>query len=301
MKRPNFFVVGAPKCGTSALYEYLKGHPEIFMSPIKELHFFSRDVFYDYRPWRLRTLADYLGCFREATTQKCIGECSPTYLGSRSAPDEIKAFNPTARIIIMLRNPAEMMYALHSQHIWDTTEPILDFEAALEADEKWNSVPCQPQSWRLPCLGYRESARFVEQVRNYFRVFGRECVHVIIYDDFTTRTHEVFQDALRFLGVNPDFQPDFRVVNSSHRARSPRLQRFFVQQLAPFAWIVPRRIRRAAGRSLIRLNTVQERRPPMDPELKRRLLEEFYPEVEELSNLLGRNLTSWCKVAGTFN
>jgi hypothetical protein len=292
MRRPDVFIVGAPKCGTTAMYEYLRAHPEIFMSPIKELHYFSTDVFDDYRPYRPRTSVEYLDCFREAKSEKRVGDCSPTYLGSPSAPAQIKSFSREARIVIMLRNPVDTMYALHRQHIWDTTEAVSDFEAALEADRRWDT---SSGVRRLPGLSYRDTVRYAEQVQRYFEVFGREKVFVIVYDDFAKNPESVYRDTLRFLDVNPNFTTKLSVVNPSHAPRSLRLQRLFVQRLAPAARVFPKRLQRSVGRLLLRLNTLNRPRPPMDKKLKVRLLTEVKPEVEELSRLLGRDLSSWCR------
>lgn len=139
----------------------------------------------------------------------------------------------------MLRNPVDMMYALHSQHVWDTSEEVVDFEAAFKADEKWDLESSQLQRTRLAWLDYRETARYAKQVRKYFDVFGRENVHVIIYDDFGSNTSAVYRDRLCFLDVRPDFQPDFPVINSNHRARSMRVQRFLLRQPVVLLRITP--------------------------------------------------------------
>ena len=128
--KPNFFIVGAPKCGTSALYEYLGAHPEIFMSPYKEPHFFGSDLQQRWRP----TKSQYFSCFAKARDEKRVGEASVHYLYSKCAAAEIKEFCPEARIIIMLRDPVEMLYSLHSQSIFSGNEVINDFEEALEAE-----------------------------------------------------------------------------------------------------------------------------------------------------------------------
>jgi len=114
MSKPDFFLVGAPRSGTTALYTYLKSHPEIFMSPIKETQFFAADLLGEHRP--IRTWAEYLNCFSGAQSEKRIGEASALYLSSRSAPAAIKAFCATARIIVILRNPVDMMYSLYCLH-----------------------------------------------------------------------------------------------------------------------------------------------------------------------------------------
>jgi len=269
------------------------------MSPIKEPHFFAADVFGDHPDFRVRTLGEYLECFVEAGDEKRIGECSVAYLSSPSAPHQIKTFAPAGRIIIMLRNPVEMMYALHSQLVYATTENILDFGAALDADEKKELGLALWQGRRKPWPSYRQMASYTQQVRRYFEVFGRERVHVIIYDDFAHDTKSAYQKTLEFLDVKSGFEPEFRVVNSNHRVRSMRLQRFLLRQSRALTRIIPRRPRRFVGQLLLGLNTKLKPRPAMDPVLRRRLLREFESEVKQLGNLLGRDLSSWCKTDRT--
>ena len=155
--KPNFFIVGGPKCGTTALYTYLKNHPEIFMSRIKEPQFFAADIFCDQRT--VQTLADYLSCFAAARNEKRIGEASTAYLGSRNAAQEIKAFNPNAQIIIALRNPVEVMYAEHSERVFCNVEHIRNFNAALDSGEqrRWRTGPFKNQ--KVIRLRYRETQR----------------------------------------------------------------------------------------------------------------------------------------------
>src|SRR5712691_4850030 len=180
MRRPNFFIVGAPKCGTSALFAYLNQHPQVFMAHLKELHFFGTDVRYPARP----TLDQYLLHFAKAREELRVGEASTSYLFSQSAAQEIRAFNPAARIVIMLRNPVDMMYSLHSEMLYWLNEDIEDFEAALEAEEKRKQGLLWPRRVHIiDYLYYRNVARFTAQVRRYFEVFGRDAVRVIIHDD----------------------------------------------------------------------------------------------------------------------
>src|SRR3972149_11450918 len=124
MKIPNFFIVGAPKCGTTAMYTYLKQHPEVFMSDLKELHFFGTDHHrINYTPY---TKEQYLSFFDGAGDKRRIGEASTSYLYSERAAVEIKEFNPFARIIIMLRNPVDVMYAYHHTNLSGGFEYIPD-------------------------------------------------------------------------------------------------------------------------------------------------------------------------------
>jgi hypothetical protein len=298
IKRPNFFIVGAPKSGTTALYHYLKQHPEIFMSEVKEPHFFGTDLV---RPFSIRNEQEYLSLFSKARNAKRVGEASVGYLLSKRAALEIKKFCPSARIIIMLRNPVDMIYAGHSELVYGGVEDILDFEAALNAEEDRRRGLRVPVASHFPgeAFLYREAGRYSDKVKRYLDVFGRESVQIIIFDDFITETSRIYRQTCQFLGVSSQFEPRFEIINPNKIVRnrilgnflnSPALRRL-ARGFMPFA------ARRVIGRSLLRLNTRYEPRPPMPLELRRRLQAEFAPEVEQLSRLLGRDLTYWCRPA----
>ncbi len=190
MRKPDFFIVGAPKCGTTAMNDYLQAHPEIFIPAKKEIHFFGADLQFQ-RP-RV-TLPEYLSYFAPVQREKRVGEASVWYLYSQQAAAEIKSFSPAARILIMLRNPVDMMYSLHSQRLYNDNENLVNFEEALaaEADRRQGKRLYQNA---LNTMGffYRAAATYTPQVQRYFEVFGREQVHVIIFDDFTEATDEVY-------------------------------------------------------------------------------------------------------------
>ncbi len=295
--KPDFFIVGAPKCGTTAMNAYLRQHPEIFIPDAKELHHFGRDLVMN-RPRDDR--AQYLARFAGRGPQhKRAGEASVWYLWSRTCARELADFNPRARIVIMLRDPVEVMYSQHSQAIVNALgdEDILDFEQALAAE------PDRAAGRRIPrhCtfadgLRYRAIVDFAPQVRRYFDVFGRDRVHVIIFDDFRADTAGAYRALLRFLGVDEHFVPELAVVNanqvvSSHRVRA-------VQRLIPPGWkdLVPDRARRRVSEAISRANITYKKRPPMDPALRGRLAAELTGQVEALSELLGRDLSSWSRV-----
>lgn len=283
---PDFFIVGAPRCGTTALYTYLSGHPEIFMSHIKEPDFFA-DYLGKHR--RVRTLPEYLDCFTGVQGKKRIGEASVSYLASQTSARVIKEFSPLARIIIMLRNPVDVMYSMYHLRRFSNLEDLPSFEAALDADARGRKVTE---------LTYRERAKFVTQVERYITVFGREKIHFIVYDDFKIDTRTVFQNTLRFLDVCSNSKQDFPRINGNRRARSRFAWRLVRQPPVPLRRIIlpltSRRFRSAIGRRLLQLNTIEEPRPPLESELKIRLQEEFATEIHKLSTLLGRDLTPWC-------
>ncbi len=298
MKTPNFFIVGAPKCGTTAMSVYLKQHPEVFIPHKKEPHFFGTDLS---SPVFYKDKERYLSLFVGAGDEKRLGEASVWYLYSKRAAEEIKEFAPEARIIIMLRDPVEMIYSLHSQLLYSGDEDIEDFQAALNAEEDRKKGLRIPKRARVvQGLCYRETAKYTKQVERYLHVFGPEAVNVIIFDDFKNDPAGVYRKTLRFLEVDPGFRTELRSVNPNTRVRSkvlrelgyknpPKIARWFARLLTPG------RMRGSLGKTLKRYNTRTEVRRPLDPELSKRLRAEFAPEVKQLSELLDRDLTHWSR------
>lgn len=298
MKKPDFFIVGAPKCGTTAMYEYLRQHPEIFMpEDAKEPFYFGSDM--NCKALRL-TLEEYFSLFSLAKGEKRLGEASVWYLYSKKAAAEIKEFCPSARIIIMLRNPVDMLYSLHSELFYCADENMENFKAALDAEESRKKEGYKPGGY-LPvkCLFYREIVKYTEQVQRYFDAFGRENVHVIIFDDFKNDTLKAYKETLRFLEVDEIFQPEFKVINPNKQIKNETVHKFlfysplFIRKAVRL--FLPEKIRWKMRMAVRNLNTRDESRKPMDPELRKILQAEFAPEVERLSELLGRDLTHWNK------
>jgi hypothetical protein len=293
---PNFFIVGAPKCGTTAMYEYLKQHPQIFLSPVKEPYYFGSDL--DYLNLQRPTEDEYLALFSDVAIEKAIGEASITYLVSEQAAEEIKAFNPYAKIIIMLRNPVEMMYSMHSQALFTQVENEENFEKALSLEQfrkQGQHIPLKTTI--LSFILYRELARYASQVERYFRTFGREHVHVIIYDDFKQDVAATFQKTLQFLGVDDSFQPkNFDVINRNKQVRNKFLNKTLWQPsfaLKMASKLIPSSLRSKLIAELKKLNTKYIPRPQLDPEIRNQLLQEFRPEIESLQELLKRDLSLW--------
>jgi len=299
MRKPNFFVVGAPKCGTTAMSVYLKQHPEIFIPHAKEPHFFGSDLV-SHQFHRYRDKEQYLSLFSAVRDEKRVGEASVWYLYSKQAAAEIKEFNSQAKIIIMLRDPVEMIYSMHSQSLYSYNEDIVNFEAALDAEEdRKKGLRIPERAWFVQALFYREIAKYTEQVKRYLNAFGWENVHIIIFDDFESDTAEVYRDTLRFLDVNPNFQTEFYVVNPNKRVWSEALLAF-TKNPPPVArrlvrGLMPYQTRDRLLKSLRKHNTRYGPRKPVEAELSKRLREEFASEVEQLSELLGRDLTHWSR------
>lgn len=310
--KPDFFIVGAPKCGTTALNHYLAMHPDVFVAK-KEMHFFGSDLRFGPQFQFYRRYPDaYLDAFETWNGQTCAGEASVWYLFSRRAAAEIKAFNPQARIIIMLRNPVAMLHSLYCQFVADGNENLSTFREALAAEnDRRQGRRISRQTYLAQALVYRTTAAYTEQVRRYFEVFGRERVHVIIYDDFSSHTADIYRGTLAFLGVNSGggtavFNIINGNVNGNKSVRSPVLRAILRDPLlyrtiiALRPWL-PRRVFRLAqntGVRLIEFNSVNhnaEKRAALASDMERLLCREFEPEIERLSVLLGRDLTYWAR------
>ncbi|NMO21950.1 sulfotransferase [Pyxidicoccus fallax] len=285
MRPPNLFIVGAPRCGTTSMHGYLQQHPEVFMSPVKEPHYWCSDLF---PADTLATHEEYLALFSGADARHLrVGEASPTYLFSKVAPGRIRDFAPDARILIMLREPVDMLYSLHQRRVLVGNEDLLDFEAALvaEAPRGQGELPARGGLYR-----YREVGAYAEQVRRYFDTFGRERVHVILYDDFRKDVATTFRDTLRFLGLREDAPVDLSARNESRAIRS-----HVVHRLATRLRRLP--LTQGLGARLVDLNTKPARLAELRPEVRRQLTAHFAPDVERLGALLGRDLAHWSRAA----
>lgn len=294
--KPNFFIVGAPKCGTTAFNTYLKRHPDVFIPEWKEIHFFGRDLKRDgERP----SLEDYLALFAPSTTQRAIGESSVYYLFSRTAANEIYSFNPDARIIIMLRDPIDMVHSLYYQNHWNGHEVATTLETALQLENARRRGNHVPPGAPPHALLYIDIGKFSRQIERYFNVFGRDRVHIVFYDNLRRDTANEFRRVLFFLGVDVNFETSFEVVNANKETFSPRLQRFLAH---PPDWILsagrkllPRAVRNTLRADLRGMNSKEVKRPAMDDSLRRELCKVFAPDLQRLRMLLHDELPDWCQ------
>jgi hypothetical protein len=293
--RPNLFIVGAPKCGTSSLHDYLDQHPDVFMSrTMKEPDFFCTDLTIN-ESRRKRTLDDYLSLFSEAAGKKRIGESSVWYLVSTDAAKNIHAYDPAAKIVIMVRNPVDAAYSLHGQFIWSCNEDILDFERALDAEEDRRAGRRIPDTATSPDgLQYTRVFSFHEQIERYYDTFPRGQVKVIVFEDFTKDTPGVYRETLEFLGLAP-FEASFEVMNAA-KPVSLGLNRFFAKRPKlrnAVHKLVPAGVQRRIVDALPFITKTVKRPSKLDPAVRKRLASRWREDVERLSALLDRDLTHW--------
>ncbi len=300
-KRPNFFIVGAAKCGTTSLFDYLGQHPDIFTPVEKEPFFFGTDL----QPDNYIKLSAYLSLFAGAGSEKRLGEASVTYMFSEKAAEEIREFCPTAKIIIMLRNPVDMMYSLHSERLWAGWENFKGFSEALDAEERRRQGIDVPSNVYSPkFLMYREIAAFSRHIERFYSVFSRNQVLVVLLDDLKADPAKTYRRVLEFLEVDPEFKPDFHVANANKEIRSELLRKI----ITPPHWalqlgrrLLPFGLRRKLLHSIYDLNMKPATRKPLDPQLRQALLQEFSDEIHALEQLIGRDLSAWLEPGVEWN
>lgn len=305
MRKPDFFIVGAPRCGTTALYTWLRQHPDVFMPARKEPRFFAVDLDsgapHEAR-YFVRSEEEYLRLFEPAGAARRAGEATALYLFSTAAARRIHHFCGNARIIVMIRNPVDLMYAFHAHRYANGNEDIADFGEALASEEARCRGEKIPPGAHVPrALQYREVARLSPQIERYLETFGQERVHTIVLDDLARDAGSVYRAALRFLDVDASGEPPSGVVNPSKRVRIDFVRDAVekpsegVRRLS--RRVLPLRAREAMKRTVRWWNVARAPRPAMDPALRRALLAEFTPEIERLGQLVGRDLSHWTRAA----
>lgn len=211
--KPNLFIVGAPKCGTTAWVEYLSSHPKIFFSEVKEPHHFCTD--FNYRWYKSRD--EYLKLFENSGSAKVVGEASVWYLYSTAAAQNISEFNPAAKILIFVRDQEDSLPSLHNQILFNGDETITDFELAWRLsgarDETNTGSFCRERKW----LDYKACGHFSEQVERYFDHFPAEQIRVFHFGDWTADPRATYLEILDFMGLEDNDRKDFPVVHEARR------------------------------------------------------------------------------------
>ncbi|TMK23903.1 MAG: sulfotransferase [Actinobacteria bacterium] len=317
---PDFFIVGQPKSGTTALYRMLGRHPQIFMSKVKEPYYFACDnpipersgghrwTSLDQTGTHGKTLEEYMALFAEARPDQLAGEASTHYLWWPSAPARIAKAQPAARIIAILREPASFLHSLHLQFIQNRHEDETDLRRALALEDdrrQGRNVP--PRSVWPRCLLYSDRVRYVDQLRRYEAVLPREQMLVLIYDDFRSDNQRELRRVLRFLEVDETIPVEPMDANPSVSVRSTRLDdlsRAAVGGRGP-VWgtvksglkaITPRRLRPRVRRKaqMTRRRIAYGKAPAPDEQLMLELRRRYRGEVLALSEYLDRDLiTLW--------
>jgi hypothetical protein len=288
---PNLFIVGAPKCGTTAWAEYLGSHPYIFFPRYKDQCFFALDL----PNFRLtRTATDYAELFADSGEAKVIGEASAMYLFSEAAAGAIRDHDPAAKILIFLREQEDYLPSLHNQLLREFADEIEDFETVwrLSGRRPPDTIPATCLEPRT--LDYAAMGRFREQVERYLAAFPAEQVRVIRFRDWTAEPRTTYLGILEFLGLEDDGRTIFPPVNQGQTYRSRTLARLIMRP-PTFVRAVARLMKtRSLGRRLYRAaRTAGFRSAPgyknaITPELRDEIKRYYAADNRLLEKRLGR-------------
>lgn len=295
MPIPNFLLIGAQKCGTTALYAALRQHPDIYMSPNKEPFFFIMDgklpayampgprytdrLVYDWDA--------YCHLFAGANGQQAIGEASAIYLSSyypERTAERIYQRIPDARLIAMVRQPAERAYSAHTFYHARGLEPLADFAQALAAE------PARVRSGAMPDLRYRLNGCYYANLKPYFDRFPRQQLRVYLYEEWNSQPMAVLQDIFRFLAIDDTVAVAVQRANVTYQYHSQWLGRFLRNPNRTGRWLFSH-LPVQVHAQLTRWNQVTP--PPIPPAIRRTLTASYREEIQQLQALLGRDLTHW--------
>jgi hypothetical protein len=296
MVKPNFFIVGAPKCGTTALYEYLSSHPNVFMAYSKEPCYFNTDM----QNRIYIEMNDYLKLYSDCSSHHTIiGEASAIYLYSSEALQNIHHFNQDVKIIIMLRNPIDMVYSLFGQFRYELIEDQKNFEIAWDLQKKRAEGHQLPPSCLEPkLLQYGQIGKFGEQLQRAYSIFPKKQIKVILLDDFIADTKKVYLEVLSFLGLEDDARSSFPKINE-HKAFKVYWLQYILRCQPPIIRRLVNKFRPVRSfkdlimNSLINWNNVKTQRPPLSASFRQELADYFRDDVKKLSQLLDRDLMHW--------
>jgi len=311
---PNFIVVGANKGGTTSIYHYLKQHPEVYLSPVKEPHFFSSDIDVnlfkrefaqnklqdiekyvngdmqqEFHAAFIRDETQYRKLFKLVKNEKAIGELSTSYLYSKTAASEIIKLIPKCKIIICLRNPIERAFSHYRMNLWTGNSNEFDFLKALEDD-----FDHDPKVWGNAHL-YTEIGMYYEQVKRYLDLFDKEHVKIIFTEDMKRDAAGVIRELYEFIGVTSDFTPD----------TSTQYNEVFTPKYKNLTWVLNksgiRPLMKKFSPSFIKKMVVKmfykgkSDKGEIATAAKAFLVRKLEQDVKQLGLLLNKDLSNWLK------
>lgn len=300
-KKPNFFIVGVPKSGTTALCHYLSEHPNVFVSNPKEPFYWCADFPNSKSHHKMTSLENYLRLFEGAKDQhSAIGEGSTTYMQSRVAIKSIMEFNPEARFIAMLRNPIDVAYGMHGELVRHLLEDEPDFSKAWQLQKDRAEGRALPSLTRMEHqLQYGDVASFSSQLERLMGYVPEHQRMVVVFEDFVSDTASVYEKAVSFLGLESDNRREFPQVHAAKVFRNQTLGKMYHDPPAFLEFFVSgfRKWYRGGNGILQKIlsNVASKKRPrpPLSEGFRNELREFFREDVQRASEILDRDLTAW--------
>jgi hypothetical protein len=298
---PNLFIVGAAKAGTTSLHVLLSRHPATFMSEPKEPRFFAYE---GERPEAfggpgasslvssiVKTRDEYEQLFAGVTDERVVGESSPAYLYSQVAAGRIHEAVPDARIVVLLRDPADRAYSHWVDNVGSGWEPVHDFARVLDLAEERR----RENWWRK--WDYVGHGFYAAQLKRYLDRFPADQIKVLLFEDMLGEHPAGVEDLCEFLDLDPALleRQELPRANTGGVPRSRTLTAVLSRRnpiRSSLRLVLPSGIRAPARRALVRRNTTK---PPLDPDTRARLQELYRGDVRELEALIDRDLSHWLR------
>ena len=288
MSLPNFFIVGTPKAGTTALYNYLRQHPDIYLPECKEPHFFSY-VGESLPEWGIPEIEAYKQLFNSARGGQVIGEASTWYLYSSTAAEQIHRLLPDSKIIVVLRQPVERAYSSWSFRLQCGWEPIQNFEQAIEAELS------RIQSGFSWDFHYLNTGFYYSQLKRYFDLFRRDQIKVYLQEDLKADTAALMQDIFRFLEVDDSYTTDVSEKHNVTRIPKNRwINQFLSKETSVKSFlkkVMPNSLRSTASHRLRKLNNTSV--PLLSTEMHQKLTLKYREDIGKTAKLIDRDLSGW--------
>jgi hypothetical protein len=282
IKKPDFFILGAPRTGTTSLSIYLGENPNIFFSDPKEPNYFCHDFSDKFR--KVTDKKEYLNLFKEAEENQVIGEGSVFYLSSEDAILRILDFNPDAKFIVMVRNPIDIVrsrFFISRYFLDENQKDIRKAWKLIKKRKKGKKIPFTCSDPKL--LFYDDVARLGQQLENLYHFVDKKNVKVIVFDDFVSNTLGVYKNVLNFLNVDYCGKKEFPVFNQCHDVRFQPISILAI-------WLFNKN--KKFGK-FFKWNVIKKCKKEIDPIFRKELADYFREDVKKLSKLLERDLTYW--------
>ena len=296
---PNFLIIGAAKSGTSSLYMYLKQHPQIFMSPVKEPHFFSFTSESkmtkgpgDPIPNAITNFEEYLQLFNNVEKEKAIGEASTSYLYRPEAAKRIFELIPNAKLIAILRNPTERAFSAYMHVVRDQRESAKNFNESLlfekdRIEANWDPI------WHFTNVGF-----YFKQISRYYQYFKPNQIKIFLYDELVINRLKLLIEIFNFLNVNPNFLPvnldKFNVSGQQKNKLIYFFTKIIFQRPNPFRWLsrqtIPENLRWKVT-NWIRANNLKKQEIP--PKIRNELIDLYREDIINLESLINKDLSLW--------
>lgn len=283
-KLPNFIIIGAGKCGTTSLHNYLNQHQNIYLCPQKETYFFVPEpIRSKFKPWgAIANFDNYTNLFKDASQDSVIGEISTTYYRHPEAAKQIRQTLPKVKIIAILRDPANRAFSDYQMHFRKGNE-TRDFSAIISSENR-----------------FIKPGFYYSELIPYFEVFPREQIKILLFTDLVKTPTSFIEDVFKFIEVDPTFRPD-----TSKKSRSgglpknktlnnlltkPNLFRKIIASLLGI--FIPPYIRQNIRSSLVKQNIQQTK---LSPDVRQQLIEIYRDDILKLQELIERDLSNWLK------